>query len=46
MDYLNYAVYAALFIWNLVVFIMYGVDKKKAKNHARNNYAPVYRHQL
>jgi len=30
MNYLDYALYALL-AWNLIIFIMYGVDKRKAK---------------
>ena len=30
MHYSNYIVYA-LFIWNLIVLVLYGIDKRKAK---------------
>ena len=30
MDYIDYIVYA-VFVWNLIVFTLYGMDKRKAK---------------
>ena len=34
MDYLNYTLYALL-AWNLIIFILYGADKSKAKKGKR-----------
>ena len=34
MAYLHYIIYA-LIAWNLIIFLLYGLDKRKAKNRKR-----------
>jgi uncharacterized membrane protein YsdA (DUF1294 family) len=34
MEYLRY-ILAALLVWNVIVFVLYGADKYKAKNRKR-----------